>query len=72
MAEALSNKLLGVNKADLTMIATAFGLALLLQPFQQLIGGQRDVEQLGLPPNRGKRHCCHARRRGGRTLGALR
>ena len=30
VAQALSKKLLGVNKADLMVITTAFGLALLL------------------------------------------
>ena len=43
-AWALSNKLRGVDKPDLAVTATTFGLALLLQPFQQFISSQRDVE----------------------------
>ena len=50
----LSNKLRGMNKADLAVTATAFGLAFLLQPFEQFISGQRKVEQLGLASNGGE------------------
>ena len=52
--QVLSNKLRGMNKADLAVTATAFGLAFLLQPFEQFISGQRKVEQLGLASNGGE------------------